>query len=144
MELNTVYSFHNKKKDGSQFTQVPANLRLHYIFAENNRLEFLAGADVCAATSNLAVYSDATVIDMNNLNPQTNTGYILFRNTSWFAGPSAALRFKDEKGKSSFVLSTGYDFCFTNSKWKSDYARITNPVRENGNRFYINILLPFN
>ncbi len=143
MELGSAYSFHNRKKDGSQLVQVPASLKVHYVLAQNSRLAFSAGADVSVVASSVSVFSDDTEIDMGNLNPETNTGYLLFRNTSWFAGPSAALRFLDANGHTSSVLSIGYGLCFTNSKWKSDYAKITNPVRESGNRFYISLYLPF-
>jgi hypothetical protein len=79
---------------------------------------------------------------MNDIDPDTNTGYLLFRNNSWFAGPSATLKLVDE-GKTFMAITAGYDFCFTNSKWKSDYAKIINPVKENGNRIFINIAIPF-
>ncbi|KOS07638.1 hypothetical protein AM493_17505 [Flavobacterium akiainvivens] len=143
-EFGTTYTFNNRKKDGSQLLQVPVKLRLQYILAENNKLQFAAGGDVTFIASNLSVFSDATEIDMDDLNPETNTGFIPLRNQSWFVGPSASLAFKDKNNRRSFVLNAGYDFCFTNSKWKSDFANIVNPVRENGGRFYVNLFIPIN
>lgn len=142
MEFGSSSLFNNRKKDGSQLIQIPASARLHYIIADGNRLQFSAGANVSFVASSLSVFSDDTVIDMDNLDPTTNTGYLLFRNSSWFAGPSASLKLVD-KGKTFLTVTAGYDFCFTNSKWKSDYAKITNPVRESGNRIYLNLNIPF-
>jgi len=143
MEFGSTTMWRNRKKDGSQLIQIPASIRLHYLFAKTSKLQFSAGANVSLVASSLSVFSDDTVIDMNNLNPDTNTGYMLFRNSSWFAGPSASLNFLDSAGKTSFTLTAGYDFCFTNSKWKSDYARISNPVKENGGRAFITFGIPF-
>lgn len=142
-EFGSASLFNNRKKDGSQLVQVPINLRLQYTLAEGNRLRFSAGADVSYVYSSLSVFSDNTVVDMDNLDPEANTGYLLFRNSSWFAGPSASLDLTDE-GKTFITFTAGYGFCFTDSKWKSDYAKITNPVTENGNRIYLNLTIPLN
>jgi hypothetical protein len=143
MEFGSASLFNNRKKDGSQLVQVPISMRMHYTIVNGNRLRFSAGADVSYVYSSLSVFSDNTVIDMDNLDPETNTGYLLFRNSSWFTGPSASLDLVDE-GKTFMTFTAGYGFCFTNSKWKSDYAKITNPVHENGNRIYLNVTIPLN
>jgi hypothetical protein len=142
-EIGTNFTFNNRKKDGSQLLQVPLKLRLQYILAENNKVQFAAGGDVSFVMSNLSIFSDDTEIDMEDLDPETNTGFMPLRNNSWFVGPSASLAFKGKNNRRSFILNAGYDVCFTNSKWKSDFANIVNPVRENGSRFFVNFTIPF-
>jgi hypothetical protein len=142
MEFGSSSLFNNRKKDGSQLIQVPISARLQYIIANGGKLKFSAGANISYVTSSLSVFSDDTEIDMDDINPNTNTGYLLFRNNSLFAGPTASLKFVNN-GKTYFTLTAGYDFSITNSKWKSDYARITNPVKENGGRAFLYMTIPF-
>ncbi|MBC8883850.1 hypothetical protein H9X57_12335 [Flavobacterium piscinae] len=45
------------------------------------------------------------------------------------------------KEKLSIRLNVGYEFAFTNGKWKSDYASVSNSVKENGqNRLMVGVV----
>jgi len=143
LEMELGFSgLQNKKKDGSQFLQVPASARFQYALIKSDRVTLSAGANFSVVASDLSIFDSNTVIDMNDLRPANNTGYVRLTNTSYFLGPVAQLKLTDA-GKTFLTFTAGYDFGISNSKWKSDYVKIANPVRENGNRIFINLSIPF-
>jgi hypothetical protein len=134
--------FQNKKKDGSQFMQVPAALRVHYVAIKKDRFSISAGVNFAYVTSSLSVYNPDTTIDMGDLTPSNNTGLLQLKNSSYFLGPSASLKLTDNN-RTFATLTAGYDFAVSNTRWKSDYANIANPVREKSDRIFVHLTIPF-
>lgn len=142
VEFGAAGLFRNKKSAGSQLIQVPARLRLQYVAVNKEMFSISAGANFSVVGNDLSVWSEDTDIEMDNLDPEANTGYIRLRNTSYFVGPSATVKLIDE-GEPFLTLTMGYDFGISNAKWKSDYARLSNVVKEQNNQFFVNLALPF-
>jgi hypothetical protein len=141
MEFGAAGIIKDKKGNGYQMAQVPILLRIQYAAIKKEKLALMGGLSCSYVMSNLSIFSNDTNVDMNDLNPMNNSGYIMLRNNSMFLGPSVSLKLFDES-KLAMKVNMGYDFAVSNTRWKSDYANIQNPVRENGNRFYVNLVLP--
>ena len=142
IELEGGFSGFWKKDDGYRLSQVPLALRGKYTVIDGEKFSIAAGAGITFVGSDLAIYSENAVIDMNDLNPDNNSGYIRLRNSSWFASPSLSFALGKFTGKETRLI-LGYDIAISNTKWKADYGHISNPVRENGNRFFIGFQYPF-
>lgn len=138
---STVYGMKNK---GYNLVQIPANVTVHYIFMDKEKVALSVGLTGTYAFYDLNIFTDQdeTVVDMNNLSPALNSGYIRMNNQSAYVGPSLAFTFLKHK-MNPLKVTLGYDFCVTNSKWKSDYATLANPVKENAGRAYIQLKIPF-
>lgn len=132
----------NKRKDGSQLVQATATFKMQYDLIKRQEYAFSAGINFSYVGSDLSVYDAGTIIDAHDITPSHNSGYLRLRNSSYFLGPVVAFRLKDGV-KTFLTLTAGYDFAVSNTRWKSDYASVANPVRENGNRFFVNLTLPF-
>ncbi len=126
-----------KNKDMS-FT---GRFRFHYNLINKEKLAFTTGLSLAGTSSEVDLYAKNNTIDFNNLDPNANGGLITVRNQMFYAGPSASLYLFKNKSY-NLRLNLGYEFAFTNGKWKSDYASINNNVKENGNnRFIVGLVL---
>ncbi|WP_294819808.1 hypothetical protein [uncultured Flavobacterium sp.] len=142
MEFGVAGIIRNKKNAGSQLLQAPIRARFQYTAVKKEMFSLAAGVNFSIVGNDLTLWSGDTGIDMNDLDPEVNTGYIRLRNTQYFAGPSATVKLLD-KGEAFLLLTLGYDFSLANAKWKSDYARLSNVVKEKNNQFFVGLAMPF-
>lgn len=115
--------------------------RFHYNLINKEKIAFTTGLSLAGTSTEVDLYSRGNTIDFNNLNPNDNGGLISLRNQLFYVGPSASLYlFRNKSYK--LRLNVGYEFSFTNGKWKSDYASINNTVKESGtNRLLVGLVL---
>ena len=115
--------------------------RVHYMPMHNEKMFLSVGADLAYTGNNVDIFNDNNVIDLNDLNPLNNGGHVGLRNEMLYAGPSASFGFL-QNTEWPLRLNVGYQWALTNGKWRSDFADVTNTVKENGQgRFYAKVLL---
>lgn len=132
MEFGLLYSRKSSNDNKTHLLGGDIRLRVHYNLVATEKMAFTTGLSFSAVTNTVDIYNDNNVIDLNNLDPMSNVGHISLRNQVFYAGPSVsfyALRHK----KINLRLNVGYEFAFTNGKWKSDFAEVRNTVKEVGN-----------
>lgn len=115
--------------------------RFHYNLINKEKIAFTTGLSLAGTSTEVDLYSRNNTIDLNDLNPTNTVGLISIRNQQFYVGPSASLYlFRNKSYK--LRLNVGYEFSFTNGKWKSDYASINNTVKESGNnRWLVGLVL---
>lgn len=115
--------------------------RFHYNLINKEKIAFTTGLSLAGTSTEVDLYSRNNTIDLNDLNPNNTVGLISIRNQQFYVGPSASLYlFRNKSYK--LRLNVGYEFSFTNGKWKSDYASINNTVKESGNnRWLVGLVL---
>lgn len=115
--------------------------RFHYNLINKEKIAFTTGLSLAGTSTEVDLYSRNNTIDLNDLNPTNTVGLISIRNQQFYVGPSASLYlFRNKSYK--LRLNVGYEFSFTNGKWKSDYASINNTVKESGNnRLLVGLVL---
>ncbi len=115
--------------------------RFHYNLINKEKIAFTTGLSLAGTSTEVDLYSRNNTIDLNDLNPNNTVGLISIRNQQFYVGPSASLYlFRNKSYK--LRLNVGYEFSFTNGKWKSDYASINNTVKESGNnRLLVGLVL---
>jgi len=134
------FGFLNSKNESgtnsNRYIGFTTRIRAHYNIVNKEKIAFTGGLNISNTTGELIVYANNNVFDVNNLNPINNLGTVSLRNTMFFAGPSASLYLFNNK-KTKIRLNAGYEFAFTNGKWKSDYASVLNTVKEQGNNRFV-------
>lgn len=139
------FGFLSSKNDNAsnenKYTGFTTRLRVHYNVINKEKIAFTTGLNFSNTISDLNIYSSNNTIDLNDLTPVNNIGNVSLRNSMFYVGPSASVYlFKNKSTK--LRLNAGYEFAFTNGKWKSDYANVINTVKEQGNnRFVFGITL---
>jgi len=135
-EFGFLFSKNDKGNSENQNIGFTSRLRVHYNFINNEKVAFTGGLNISATASEVDIYNKNNVIDLNDLEPLNNTGHVSLRNQVFSAGPSVSLYlFKNSSTK--IRANLGYEFAFTNGKWKSDFASVENTVKENGNNRFV-------
>jgi hypothetical protein len=139
-ELSFSYSNTDNNTTENQLASGSFRLRGHYNFAKLKKFYFSGGLNIAYSYNELNLFSKSNDINLDDLNPENNSGHVSLKNDIFYAGPSLAVNFRS-KEKVSIRLNVGYEFAFTNGKWKSDYANVSNTVKENGqNRFMVGLV----
>jgi len=139
------FGFLNSKNDAgnneNRYIGFTTRLRVHYNLINKEKIAFTTGLNLSNTLGELHVYSKNNAFDLNDLTPANNTGNVVLKNSLFYVGPSASLYLFNNKS-TKLRLNVGYEFAFTNGKWKSDYADVNNTVKEQGNnRFVFGITL---
>ena len=135
-EFGFLFSKNDKGDSENQNIGVTSRIRMHYNFINKEKIAFTGGLNVSSTASEVDIYNKNNVINLNDLEPLNNNGHVSLRNQVFFAGPSVSLYlFKNKSTK--IRANLGYEFAFTNGKWKSDFASVENTVKENGNNRFI-------
>lgn len=134
------FGFLNSKNDeGSnenRYIGFTTRLRVHYNLINKTKVAVTTGLNLSNTTGELIVFTKGNSIDLNDLNPINNVGNLSIKNSLFYVGPSASLYLFNDKS-TKIRLNVGYEFAFTNGKWKSDYADVNNTVKEQGNNRFV-------
>jgi hypothetical protein len=130
------FGFLNSKNEAgnneNRYIGFTTRLRVHYNLINKEKVAFTTGLNLSNTTGELVIFTKNNLIDLNDLTPANNVGNLSLRNNLFFVGPSASLYLFNNKS-TKLRLNVGYEFAFTNGKWKSDYADVNNTVKEQGN-----------
>lgn len=136
--------FQSTKETGSHENKLQnfnVRLRVNRFIVNTKNFHLTAGIQTTYAFNELNLYSKTNVIDMNDLVPENNSGYLRLRNQMWSAGPNISFGFGKDP-KKSIRFNIAYEYGITRGRWKSDFASITNTVQEQGQgRWLFGILL---
>lgn len=139
-EFASSYSKRKNSTSESKLTSFSTRLRGHYNFVNESKFLFSGGINVAFSRNDFNLYSRDNTINLNDLNPENNSGHVSLYNNVLYAGPSVAFNLK-RKEKLSIRMNVGYEFALTNGKWKSDFANVSNTVKENGqNRLMVGVV----
>jgi len=112
-----------------------------YNLISKTKFAFTTGLNLAYTYTELIIYNEDTVLDLNNLSPTSNAGYISLDNRRLFFGPAATLHLFKE----SIIpirINFAYEFGITPGTWRSDFVKIENSVNERGNnRFLLRIMI---
>lgn len=109
--------------------------RYHYNFLNTEKAAITAGGGLAYATSQVDIFAKGNNYDLDNLNLSSGNHFDI-TNNMLYAGPSVAVYLFRDKWY-SLRLNAGYEFALTNGKYKSEYAAISNPVKESGNNRFV-------
>lgn len=143
--IDTEFGWFQNSKETNQHENKLQNfnvrLRVNRFVVNTKNFHLTAGLQTSYGFNELNLYSKTNVIDMNNLVPENNSGYLRLRNQLWSAGPNISFGFGKDP-KKSIRLNIAYEYGITRGRWKSDFASITNTVQEQGQgRWLFGIML---
>lgn len=144
LEWNTDY-YADKKADGQKVRTVSSGIkwRPQYLFFQKKGIFAAAGFDLSYMYTSVNIFTLGNTIDLNNLDPTTHYGHISLYNQNWYLGPSASFGVLQDK-ENSFRVTTGYEWNVARASWHSDYASVSNTVKESGQgRFYAKLIYNF-
>lgn len=145
--IDLDFGFYNQERERDEFGHKvnSAQLTLRYlrnvIQFENNDRIFL-GAELSYMTTELEFYDKSDDIDLND--PGNFGDLAKLNNSQFHISPSIGYSIFDSDDNEEFVrIQLSYDINVTSDSWESDYARVNNSISEAGNRFRLQLILPF-
>ena len=144
LDFEVNANFMDKSANNYRLRAVGSGIKLrgHYIPYKTDAFFVSGGLDVSYVMTYFDLNDRNSVIDLNDLDPTTQTGHINLNNALLYAGPSVAVGLFQNKAF-PMRINVGYDFALTNGRWKSDFANVVNRVGESGHsRFYAKIYIP--
>jgi hypothetical protein len=139
-EFGFFFSKNGKDNSENQNMGFTSRLRVHYNLVNKDKIAFTSGLNFATTGSEVDIYTKNNFVDLNNLGT-LNNNHVSLKNQMFYVGPSVSLYLLKHKS-SQIRVNLGYEFAFTNGKWKSDFASVNNTVKEIGNnRFLFGITL---
>lgn len=144
LEWNADY-YADKKADGQKVRTISSGIkwRPQYIFFRQKGIFAAAGFDLSYMYTAVNIFTMGKTIDLNDLDPTTHYGHISLYNNNWYLGPSASFGVLQDK-ENSFRVTTGYEWNVARASWHSEFASVSNTVKEGGQgRFYAKLIYNF-
>jgi len=142
LEWNTGY--YGDRKTSEVMTKTLATgfkFRGHYVPVNTGRLFLSGGLDISYVYNKFDIYNRDRVIDLNDLDPANYSGHISLNNEVLFVGPSVAFG-AFQQSNWPLRLNVGYEWAVLSSKWRSEFASVSNTLNESGTgRFYTKLTL---
>ncbi|MBF6641738.1 hypothetical protein IVB69_09620 [Flavobacterium sp. J49] len=116
-------------------------MRVHYNVVNQENFAFTAGLSLAYLGNQYDIYSKNNTIDLNDLEPNNNSGHVSFTNQMLYLGPSVSM-YLFKKSSFQVKLNAGYEFALTRGRYDSEFGSVLNNVGESGNnRFVFGITL---
>lgn len=142
-DVEASASYWKKDNNPLRSTAISSTVKFrgHYVPYRTEKFFISAGVDLSYMMNDFNFYNRNAEIDLNDLDPTTQTGHIQLKNNMLYVGPSVSIGFLQNKS-TKLRLNFGYDIAAISGKWKSDYTDVNNSFRENGHdKFYIKLTI---
>uniref|UniRef100_UPI004049DF76 hypothetical protein n=1 Tax=Flavobacterium sp. TaxID=239 RepID=UPI004049DF76 len=140
VEFGFLYAEADKANVENKYMSFSVRLKAHYNLINKEKTAFTGGLSFAITNAEADIFAKNNTIDLNNFSP-SNISHVSLKNQMFYVGPSVALYVLKHKS-SKIRINLGYEFAFTNGKWKSDFTSVQNTIKENGtNRLVFGISL---
>ena len=111
-------------------------IRAHYNLVDKEKFAFTTGLSAAYVGTEYDIFNRNNTIDLNDLEPNNNSGHASFANNMFYVGPSASLYFF-RKSDWKLRLNVGYEFALTRGRYNSEFGSILNNMGEAGNNRFV-------
>jgi hypothetical protein len=111
-------------------------IRVHYNVVNQENFAFTAGLGLAYIGNQYDVYSKDNTIDLNDLEPNNNSGHVGVTNQMLYFGPSASV-YLFKKSTLHLRLNVGYELALTRGRYRSEFGSVLNNVNESGNNRFV-------
>jgi hypothetical protein len=139
-EFGFLYSKSDKGANQTKQMGFNSRIRVHYNLVDREKFAFTTGLSVAYTGNEFDIFNKNNTIDLNDLEPNNNSGHVNFTNAMLYFGPSASFYFF-RKSDWNVRLNLGYEFALTSGKYDSEFGSVINNIGESGNnRFVVGIV----
>lgn len=139
-EFGFLYSKSDKGANQTKQMGFNSRIRVHYNLVDREKFAFTTGLSVAYTGNEYDIFNKNNTIDLNNLEPNNNSGHVNFTNAMLYFGPSTSFYFF-RKSDWNVRLNLGYEFALTRGRYDSEFGSILNNIGESGNnRFFVGIV----
>ena len=140
LEFGFMYSKSDKGNYESKLSGYNWRLRVHYNLVNREKFAITSGLSLAYVGTEYDIFTKNNTIDLDNLEPNNNSGHVNFTNGMLYFGPSTSFYFL-RTSDWNVRLNLGYEFALTRGRYNSEFGAILNNIEESGNnRFVIGII----
>lgn len=141
IEFGILFAKPEEGNNEMKYRGFNTRMRVHYNVVNRENFAFTTGLSLAYMGSQYDIYSKNNTIDLNDLEPNNNSGHVSFTNQMLYFGPSASI-YLFKKSSFQVKVNAGYEFAITRGRYQSEFGSILNNVGESGNnRFVFGITL---
>lgn len=141
IEFGFLFAKPEKDNNEMKYRGFNTRMRVHYNLVNKEKFAFTTGLSLAYMGSQYDIYSKNNTIDLNDLDPNGNSGHVSFNNQMLYFGPSASIHLFRKSGF-EVKLNAGYEFALTRGRYDSEFGSVLNNIGESGNnRFVFGITL---
>ena len=139
-EFGFLYSKSDKGANEIKQMGFNSRIRVHYNLVDREKFAFTTGLSVAYTGNEYDIFNKNNTIDLNDLEPNNNSGHVNFTNAMLYFGPSTSFYFF-RKSDWNVRLNIGYEFALTRGRYDSELGSVINNIGESGNnRFVVGIV----
>jgi hypothetical protein len=135
-EFGFLYSKSDKGANQTKQMGYNSRIRVHYNLLDREKFAFTTGLSVAYTGNEYDIYNKNNTIDLNDLEPNNNSGHVNFTNAMLYFGPSASFYFF-RKSDWNVRLNLGYEFALTRGRYDSEFGSVINNIGESGNNRFV-------
>ncbi|WP_297509378.1 hypothetical protein [Flavobacterium sp.] len=132
LEFGTSFLENEKGNNTLKYLGFNGRFRFHYNLINQPKVTLATGLALAYQSNRYDLFSNTNSTDLNNLTSNLNSAHVNLENRMLYAGPSVML-YLLKKSYIKIRLNVGYEFGLTSGKYRSEFASITNNIKENGN-----------
>lgn len=111
-------------------------VRVHYNVVNQEKFALTTGLSLAYMGSQYDIYSKNNTIDLNDLEPNNNSGHVNFNNQMLYFGPSVSM-YLFKKSSFEVKVNAGYEFALTRGRYDSEFGSVLNNIGESGNNRFV-------
>ena len=135
-EFGFLYSKSDKGANQTKQMGFNSRIRVHYNLVDREKFAFTTGLSVAYTVNENDIYNKNNTIDLNDLEPNNNSGHVNFTNAMLYFGPSTSFYFF-RKSDWNVRLNIGYEFALTRGRYDSEFGTVINNIGESGNNRFV-------
>ena len=135
-EFGFLYSKSDKGANETKQMGFNSRIRVHYNLVDREKFAFTTGLSVAYTGNEYDIFNKNNTIDLNDLEPNNNSGHVNFTNGMLYFGPSTSFYFF-RKSDWNVRLNIGYEFALTRGRYDSEFGSVINNIGESGNNRFV-------
>jgi len=135
-EFGFLYSKSDKGANETKQMGFNSRIRVHYNLVDREKFAFTTGLSVAYTGNEYDIFNKNNTIDLNDLEPNNNSGHVNFTNAMLYFGPSTSFYFF-RKSDWNVRLNIGYEFALTRGRYDSEFGSVINNIGESGNNRFV-------
>ncbi|MDI9256420.1 hypothetical protein [Flavobacterium sedimenticola] len=136
IEFGVLFAKPEENNNEMKYRGFNTRLRVHYNVVNQEKFAFTTGLSLAYIGSQYDIYSKDNTIDLNDLDPDNNSGHVNFTNQMLYVGPSVSL-YLFKKSNLQVKVNAGYEFAITRGRYDSEYGSVLNNIGESGNNRFV-------
>ena len=141
IEFGILFAKPEEGNNEMKYQGFNTRMRVHYNVVNQENFAFTTGLSLAYMGSQYDIYSKNNTIDLNDLEPNNNSGHVSFTNQMLYLGPSVSM-YLFKKSSFQVKVNAGYEFAITRGRYDSEFGSVLNNIGESGNnRFVFGITL---